>query len=98
MTHLNDLDHPARISIIPRLRISHRIHDDQSCFEVIVDGLGRVGGNTSMVILILILSFETEDPFEDVTHDGGFPRTGDTCSDDRIVPRLMGFRQRVTGA
>jgi hypothetical protein len=96
MTHLDHLDHPTRIGIVPRLRISHRIYDDQSSFEVIVDGLGRFVGNASMVILIL--SLEPEDPFEDVPHNGGLPYTGDTCRDDRIVARLVRLRMRVTDA
>jgi len=100
MTHLDDLDHPARIGIVPCLRVSHRINDDQSSFEVIIDGLGRLVGNNSMVFstLILFLILETEDPFENVTHDGGLPCTRDTCRDDRIVARLVGLRVRVTGA
>jgi hypothetical protein len=95
---LNDLDHPTGIGVIPRLRISHCIYDDQSSFEVIVDGLGRLVGDASMVILSLILILETEDPLQDVPHHSGLPRTRDTCRDDRIVARLVGLRVRVTDA
>lgn len=95
---MDHLDHPTRIGIIPRLCISHRIYDDQSSFEVIVDGLGRLVGDASMVVLSLILILETEDPLQDVPHNSGLPRTRDTCRDDRIIARLVGLRQRVTEA